>query len=434
MYFRTTMVDKIDKKSSIVIDKHYRILDKIGKGGFASIYLVKDTKDREYALKVLCSKKRGIPCLMEPSIMMSYTHPYLNSALKVEVKGDMLFIFQNVSIDNLYNWSKENTLTRETIVYISYSILKAIDFLHKEGIMHGDIKASNILVFPDGIFKLTDFNLSCTIGWTSRVDICSANMRPLEGWISEWNETVDIWAFGCTLYYLLYGTPLFLRQTYDKYTHIKYVNALFDWQDYIIEHGGNKYPGSVTRHDINKSFIGIDIEYRKPYIEENLFEQNDLLITMLISMLRMDPGLRPTTEECLEYSFFDSLHKLSTVANIKRLYELPMPRKKDRPPLIEPTDLIYNIVKPTSSGRMYEYTNIVNMAAMCQRIYDRYISLKPPEYEDHIVCVTILWIARKLVHYTDHTYKLPFCANGLNFHKICEIERDIFRKLGSMLH
>lgn len=420
-----------DSKSDVLsLNETYNILEKIGSGGFSSIYRVRTQSGTIYAVKFICSKGRGIPCLMEPSIMMSYQHPYLNSAHFVEVKGDQLYIFMDESICNLYEWRKNHNFDITEFKRSTYCILQALAFLHREGILHGDIKASNVLVFPNGIYKLTDFNLSCRIGWKSKSEVCSANMRPLEAWMNEWDEKVDIWALGCTLYFLWFDHHLFLSQNDDRNRKLRYLLALLDWRDMTIGYGDDSYKPEIHRYMLN---IPQNLEYNPPDIKRALLFSDNVYLNIIRSMLKMDPELRPTAGEVLEYNILSNNDQIK-LGNIRRLHILPVRDRSRTPPLVEHTgEARYNIINMGNpTGIMSKYSSNTEVVELSQRLYDRYRLIKPDEYEDHILCITILWMAKKLMH--DHRYKVPSCAKGLSYTKICEIERDIFRTLGSMLH
>lgn len=429
----------MEKKRSLYLDTRYDIIEKLGEGGFGSIYKVKDSKNNEYAVKELISNNKGIPCLMEISIMMSYQHTYINSAIKTEIKGDKLYIFQDIACCNLHEWVKTVDITQNDLLFISFCVLNAINFLHKENIIHGDIKSSNILVFPGPIFKLSDFNLSSKIEWKSKLNICSPNFRPLEGWAQNWDEKVDIWAAGCTLYFLKYKQYLFPSQEKDIYTHLRYVRALYDWQE-ISSNNETDISCQNETKNLYRNILGninIDISYRKLHLKQGceLLTTKDPYLYMIREMLHINPNMRPTPGQCLQKQFFKNIKTKNMVSHIRRLNVLKS--NNINIPLDTETKNIFsrfNIVNTNIPTIMSNYTTVMEIAILSQRIYDRYIPYKSEQISDHVLCVTILWIVRKLIHYTEDYYKLPGCAKGLSYNKICEIERDIFRKLGSMFH
>nr|XP_029118234.1 mitogen-activated protein kinase kinase kinase 18 [Elaeis guineensis] len=97
-------------------------------------------------------------------------------------------------------------------------ILKGIAYLHRNDIVHCDIKCKNVLLGSSGNIKLADFGCARRLGGSSEVDACSKNSSQFSGGTPLWmapeilkNEGVgflsDIWSLGCTVIEMATGRP-----------------------------------------------------------------------------------------------------------------------------------------------------------------------------------------------------------------------------------
>ena len=119
----------------------------------------------------------------------------------------------------------EEYFNEKTAQFYAAEILLALEYLHKLGIIHRDIKGPNIMVDIDGTIKLADFS-------TSKKDIDGLLSRSLKGtpnWMAPeivmrtgHGPKVDIWSLGCVVIEMLTAIPPFYRpnQTLEEVIRI----------------------------------------------------------------------------------------------------------------------------------------------------------------------------------------------------------------------
>jgi serine/threonine protein kinase len=107
----------------------------------------------------------------------------------------------------------ERTLSENQISYLISSTLDAIVYLHKQGIIHRDIKAGNILLNDQGDVKIADFGvskqLSSTISKRNTVIGTPLWMSPevIQG--IPYDNRADVWSLGITAIEMADGVPPF---------------------------------------------------------------------------------------------------------------------------------------------------------------------------------------------------------------------------------
>ncbi|KAK5940569.1 hypothetical protein PMZ80_006986 [Knufia obscura] len=103
-------------------------------------------------------------------------------------------------------------LEEKYLVVIARELAKALKGLHQAGIMHRDVKAANVLIHEDGGLQLCDFGIAAAVeGQTDkrRTFVGTLHWMPPELWADkpEYNDEIDVWGYGCTLYECATGTP-----------------------------------------------------------------------------------------------------------------------------------------------------------------------------------------------------------------------------------
>lgn len=175
---------------------------------------------------------------------------------------------------------KKQNLNEDQISIVLHDILKALSSLHnKYHIVHGDIKAGNVLMSSDGKIKLTDFGLSHKLG---NFDCIDSSFDGSPYWMApeiilceNYSFPADIWSVGATAVELIEGEPPF-----SQFPPSQAMNE-------IISLG---FPG-----------FGPDIKISKDFDD------------FVKKCFKMRPNQRPTADELLKHPFIKRSKKLNRI-------------------------------------------------------------------------------------------------------------------------
>lgn len=148
---------------------NYRVVRLLGSGGMGSVYLAVNTSiDQQVAIKVLRPEFAHNADLRakfkkEAELLCSLDHPGIVKFLNyVETPQGVFLIMEYVKGITLEEYIKhKNGLIVESKAYpILKEILDAFEYAHSKGIVHQDIKPSNIIIQDDGHIKIMDFGIA----------------------------------------------------------------------------------------------------------------------------------------------------------------------------------------------------------------------------------------------------------------------------------
>ena len=157
-----------------IICNRYKILDHLGTGGMATVWLGYDTiLDRQVAIKTFkidANDKDAVKRFnREAKAVTSLSHPNIVSIYDVENEGEFYYlILEYVEGMTLKDYMIKNPrIPIETIVHIAKQIAAGLSHAHQNGIIHRDIKPQNILMNENLTCKITDFGIARAYGDTT---------------------------------------------------------------------------------------------------------------------------------------------------------------------------------------------------------------------------------------------------------------------------
>lgn len=157
-----------------IICNRYKILDHLGTGGMATVWLGYDTiLDRQVAIKTFKIDANDEDSVKrfnrEAKAVTSLSHPNIVSIYDVENEGEFYYlILEYVKGMTLKDYMIKNPrIPIETIVHIAKQIASGLSHAHQNGIIHRDIKPQNILMNDNLTCKITDFGIARAYGDTT---------------------------------------------------------------------------------------------------------------------------------------------------------------------------------------------------------------------------------------------------------------------------
>ncbi len=206
---------------------HYKILEKLGEGGMGVVYKAEDTKlKRDVAIKFLpryisTNQDERHRFEIEAQAAAALNHPNIAHIYAIEeTESEMFIVMELIEGIELKEKIKESSLNENDVVKISKQIADGLQAAHKKGIVHRDIKSSNIMITESGNVKIMDFGLA-KIGKGGLITQVGstlgtvAYMSPEQTNGEDVDNGTDIWSFGVVIYEMLTGKLPF-RGDYDQ--------------------------------------------------------------------------------------------------------------------------------------------------------------------------------------------------------------------------
>ena len=199
MFFRGQIIGK------------YKVLSTIGSGGFGTVYLAEDTWiDKKVALKV--PHKQTVDfgeLLREPRLLATLSHPNIVTILTAEKQENVFFIVMEFVPGETLEvmLAREGALELPLALDYTCQICNAVDHAHRHGVLHRDLRPSNVIVTEKGLLKVADFGTSrfLEIAAHGTTVIGSPPYMAPEQFLGKAVFASDIYSLGVTMYQMLTG-------------------------------------------------------------------------------------------------------------------------------------------------------------------------------------------------------------------------------------
>ncbi|QDU35952.1 Serine/threonine-protein kinase PknB [Maioricimonas rarisocia] len=210
---------------------NYIILDEIGQGGMGTVFKAEHRRmHRIVALKTLSSSisesaEARARFLREVRVAAQLDHPHIVAAFDADRAGDSYFlVMKYVEGEDLSSLvRRQGPLPNDKAVDCVRQAALGLQYAHDQGVIHRDVKPSNLLLDTTGTVRVLDLGLArFTSDDASQSDLTGSGavmgtvdyMAPEQAQNTKLADTrSDIYSLGCTLFFLLTGRPVYDGET-----------------------------------------------------------------------------------------------------------------------------------------------------------------------------------------------------------------------------
>jgi len=212
-----------------LVGGRYELGELVGYGGMAEVHRGRDSRlNREVAIKILRADLARDPSFLnrfrreahsaaglnQPSIVAVYD---TGEDINADGTPQPFIVMEYVQGRTLRDIVKsEGRLPARRAMEIVADVCAALDFSHRNGIIHRDVKPANVMITPQGAVKVMDFGIaravadnSATVTQTANVIGTAQYLSPEQARGESVDARSDVYSTGCLLYELVTGVPPF---------------------------------------------------------------------------------------------------------------------------------------------------------------------------------------------------------------------------------
>ncbi|MCI0690786.1 protein kinase [candidate division KSB1 bacterium] len=196
---------------------HYKIIEKLGEGGMGVVCKAEDTKlQRQVALKFLPENltrdaEAKARLIQEARAAAALNHSNICTIYEIdESEGQLFLALEFIEGKTLRKTVISEQLSVNSVIEYAIQIAAGLQAAHEKGVIHRDIKSSNLMVTAKGQIKIMDFGLAKLAGSSFLTKEKAtmgtvAYMSPEQARGRKVDQRTDLWSFGVVLYEMLSG-------------------------------------------------------------------------------------------------------------------------------------------------------------------------------------------------------------------------------------
>ncbi|KAI3672379.1 hypothetical protein L6452_38465 [Arctium lappa] len=294
-------LDGLVPKSADAYDK----LDKVGSGTYSNVYKARDRKTKKIvALKKVrfdTSEPESIKFMAREIMMLrKLDHPNIVklqglATSRMQYSLYLVFDYMQTDLSRIISRPDER-LTEPQVKFYMQQLLSGLQHCHERGILHRDIKGSNLLIDKDGMLKIADFGLANyynpnkPVALTNRVVTLWYRSPELLLGTTRYGPGIDLWSAGCLLAEMFAGRPIMPGRT-----EVEQLHKIFKLCGTPSEDYWKKLKLSTTFRPPHSY---------KPNLQEAFRDYPRSALELLTVLLALDPAYRGSAASALEKEFF----------------------------------------------------------------------------------------------------------------------------------
>ncbi|KAJ9567617.1 hypothetical protein OSB04_003583 [Centaurea solstitialis] len=288
-------------KSADAYDK----LDKVGSGTYSNVYKARDRKTKKIvALKKVrfdTSEPESIKFMAREIMMLQkLDHPNIVKLLglatsRMQYSLYLVFDYMQTDLSRIISRPDER-LTEPQVKFYMQQLLSGLQHCHERGILHRDIKGSNLLIDKNGMLKIADFGLANyynpkkPVALTNRVVTLWYRSPELLLGTTRYGPGIDLWSVGCLLAEMFAGRPIMPGRT-----EVEQLHKIFKLCGTPSEDYWKKLRLSTTFRPPHSY---------KPNLQEAFRDYPRSALGILTVLLALDPAYRGSAASALQMEFF----------------------------------------------------------------------------------------------------------------------------------